>query len=221
MATVAFTRRRHWRALAWHAAVFRRALAIGGRGAASSILIFLLFRSDVFLVEHFLDVASVGIYRVAIIMAEMMQRVPNIAGTTLLPRVLAVQTTEGERLSGKVAGSMLFFSLVVGALIVAAGAQVIAIIFGARSEAAYELLLWMLPGLIASGFGSIFNTELAARGYPPITIWAPAVALALNVVLNIWLIPTHGLVGAAVATSVAYCAWTAIVAVGRWYRMSD
>jgi O-antigen/teichoic acid export membrane protein len=71
----------------------------------------------------------------------------------------------------------------------------------------------MLPGLVASGFGSVLNTKLAGQGYPPVTLWAPVVALAINVALNVKLIPAFGLVGAAAATSVAYVLWALIVAV--------
>ena len=70
----------------------------------------------------------------------------------------------------------------------------------------------MLPGLVASGFGSVLNTRLAGQGYPAVTIWAPAAAVALSACLNVLWIPTMGLKGAALATSAGYILWVAIVA---------
>jgi O-antigen/teichoic acid export membrane protein len=72
----------------------------------------------------------------------------------------------------------------------------------------------MLPGLMATGFGSVLNTKLAGEGYPPLTIWAAAAALLTNVLLNLAMIPTWGLEGAAISTSVAYILWAAIVTIG-------
>ena len=215
VATVIAIWRRESIRFSWQGQLFRRAVSIGGRGAISSILIFLLFRSDVYLVEHFLGTAALGVYTVAVIIAEMMQRVPNIAGTVLLPRVMASDISSANRLSSRVARNILLFSLAVALLIIVAGRPMISL-FGADFSDAYLPLLWMLPGLVASGFGSVLNTKLAAAGYPAITIWAPGVALALNVGLNMYLIPTMGLVGAAMATSVAYALWTALVALHCW-----
>ena len=214
-ATVIAIWRRESIRFSWEGQLFRRAVSIGGRGAISSILIFLLFRSDVYLVEHFLGTAALGVYTAAVIIAEMMQRVPNIAGTVLLPRVMASDISSANRLTSRVARNILLFSLAVALFVIVAGRPMISL-FGADFSDAYLPLLWMLPGLVASGFGSVLNTKLAAAGYPAITIWAPGVALALNVGLNMHLIPTMGLVGAAMATSVAYALWTALVALHYW-----
>jgi Na+-driven multidrug efflux pump len=69
----------------------------------------------------------------------------------------------------------------------------------------------MLPGLVFSGFGSVLNTKLAGQGYPPVTLWAPGLALAANVGLNLWLIPELGLKGAALTASVTYTLWALVV----------
>jgi O-antigen/teichoic acid export membrane protein len=215
VATVVYTCRWERIELRWDTQLFRRALSIGGRGAISSILIFLLFRSDIYLVEHVLGIKALGVYAVAVIIAEMMQRVPNLAGSVLLPRVMAADAGSADRLSSSVARNILLFSLAVALLLIVVGEPIISL-FGEHFSAAYGPLIWMLPGLVASGFGSVLNTRLAAEGYPAITIWAPGVALGLNVALNLLLIPAMGLVGAAMATSVAYVVWTALVALDYW-----
>ena len=70
-------------------------------------------------------------------------------------------------------------------------------LFFADYPEAFAPLVWMLPGLVFLGFGSVCNTKLAGRGYPAITLWAAAGAFALNMGLGIWLIPGWGLLGAA------------------------
>lgn len=183
---------------------------VGTRGGVSVILVYLLFRSDQYLVEHLLGVASLGVYSVAVIFAEMMQRLPNVAGAVLMPKVIQGQEGEGG-LSLRVARNILLFSLLCALMLLAAGKLLIALFF-ARYPEAFVPLLWMLPGLVVAGFGSVFNTRLAGQGYPPITLWAPGLALGLNVALNLALIPALGLTGAALSTSLAYGLWGLLIA---------
>ncbi|MDA0335533.1 MAG: polysaccharide biosynthesis C-terminal domain-containing protein [bacterium] len=198
--------------------------AVGGRGAVSATLIFLLFRSDIYLVRHFLGAEVLGVYAIAVVIAEMMQRGPNIAGAVMLPKVLrGIDDDHGMSLA--ISRWTFAFSLLSAAAIVVFGAPLIEWIFGTPFAGAYTPLVWMLPGLIASGYGSVLNTKLAGQGYPPVTMWAPGAALAMNVVLNLLLIPRHGLIGAALSTSIAYGLWAAIVTIAyqrttglRWVR---
>lgn len=185
---------------------------VGGRGAVSATLIFLLFRSDIYLVQHYLGTEILGVYAIAVVIAEMMQRGPNIAGAVLLPKVLrGIDDDHGMSLA--VSRWVLAFSLLSAVGVVVIGAPMIRWIFGVPYAGAYEPLAWMLPGLIASGYGSVLNTKLAGQGYPPVTMWAPGVALVVNLALNLVLIPRHGLVGAALSTSVAYLVWAVIVTI--------
>lgn len=190
--------------------LLRTTAVVGGRGALSATLIYLLFRSDVYLVEHFLGEESLGVYAIAVVIAEMMQRGPNLAGAVLLPKVLR-GGDDDHGMSLVVGRWVLLFSLVAAAGIWLLGAPFIDLVFGAPFAGAAEPLRWMLPGLVAAGFGSVLNTKLAGQGYPAITIWAPAVALAANVGLNLLWIPRYGLQGAALSTSAAYVLWAVVV----------
>lgn len=197
--------------------LLRRTADVGKRGGASATLVFLLFRCDVYLVKLYLGDAQLGVYMVAVVLAEMMQRLPNIAGVVLLPKVLG-GGDEGHGLSLQVARNVLLFSLVAAGGVVLVGRPVIELAFSAEFAGAHEPLVWMLPGLVACGFGSVLNTKLAGQGYPPVTIWAPALALVVKVGLTAVLIPVLALRGAALATTVAYILWAAIVAV-RYRRV--
>ena len=192
------------------AAVFKRTMEVGGRGAISFILIFLLFRSNIWLIDHFMGKGELATFRVAINFADMMQRLPNVAGVVLLAKVVRGQDEEGG-LSLSVAQGVLIFSLAAGLGLLLFGRFFIDIFFP-KFPGAYIPLVWMLPGLVFAGFGSVFNTRLAGQGYPAITLWAPGAALCLNVGLNLWLIPSMGLRGAALTTSVSFTLWGLLVA---------
>ena len=193
--------------------LLRRTLAVGGRGAVSVVLVLLLLRGDVFLIEHFLGEASVGSYRVALNFAEMMQRVPDVAGAVLLAKVVR---GEDGHLSLRVARGILLFSLAAALALLVAGRPLIGWLFPSYPEA-FLPLAWMLPGLVFLGLGSVCNTKLAGQGYPAVTLWAGAAAFLLNIGLGLWLIPGWGLLGAAWAKSIAYTAWALLIG-GRYLR---
>ncbi len=193
-----------------------RTLAVGWRGAVSVVLVLLLLRGDVFLIKHFLGEASVGGYRVALTFAEMMQRVPDVAGAVLLAKVVRGQ--DENRLSLRVARGILLFSVAGALVLLAAGRPLIGWFFPTYPEA-FLPLAWMLPGLVFLGLGSVCNTKLAGQGYPAITLWAAGTALVLNVGLGLWLIPGWGLLGAAWSKSIAYAAWALLV--GRRYLRGE
>ena len=190
----------------WDGESFRKTFAVGLRGASSVTLIFLMFRSDLYLVEWFMGEAALGVYKVSTNFAEMMQRVPNVAGLVLLPKVIRGED-ESARITLQVARGTLLFSICAGAGLLFFGDLLVAHTFP-KYQDALAPLRWMIPGLLLAGFGSVLNTKLAGRGYPPVTIAVPAVALVLNVVLNIVLIPRMGLQGAAISTSIAYGVWS-------------
>ncbi len=195
------------------AALLRTTARVGGRGALSTTIIYLLFRSDVFLVGHFLGEAKVGVYFACVVIAEMIQRIPNLAGVVLLPKVQA-GADDDHAISLTLARRVLAGFVPIAVIVVFAGRSVIDIMGGPDYAGAFAPLLLMLPGLMATGFGSVLNTKLAGEGYPPLTIWAAAAALLTNVLLNLAMIPTWGLEGAAISTSVAYILWAAIVTIG-------
>ena len=189
--------------------VFKKTARIGLRGALSYILIFLLFRSNVWIIEYLMGSTTLATYRIVINLADLIQHLPNVAGAVLLAKVVRGQDEKSE-LSLPVAQAALLFSLASAAAIVLLGPFLIQLSFP-KYTAAYPILLWLLPGLVCTGFASVFNTKLGGQGYPPITLWAPAIALAVNVPLNFILITHMGLPGAALANTLSYILWALII----------
>lgn len=190
-------------------ALLGRTWEVGRRGMVSVVLVFLLLKSDLFLIQYFMGDTAVGTYRVAVNFADMMQRLPDVAGAVLLAKV--VREEDAGRLSLKVARGILAFSLLAALVLWGWGQWFITLFFPAYTEA-YVPLLWMLPGLVFLGVGSVFNTKLAGMGYPAVTQWAPGVAFVVNALLNAYWIPRLGLHGAALATSISYVLWALCIA---------
>lgn len=194
--------------------VFRRAimaqtLCVGARGAVAAALIFLLFRSSIWLLGYLATPLAAASFRVALTFADLMQRLPNVAGMVLLAHVVRGHDRSGQ-LSLQVAQATMAFSLLAAAGIGLAGRAALAIAFPRYPEA-YIPLMCMLPGLVCTGPASVLNTKLAGTGYPAVMIWAPAVALAVLMGCSLLLVPRWGLAGAGLAVSAAHITWSTLV----------
>ncbi len=78
----------------------------------------------------------------------------------------------------------------------------------------------VVASLVVSGFGLIlgraFSTLIFAAGLPLRNSIAALVGLVLNVLLNLLLIPMYGVLGAAIATAIAY--WAVALVLSLFYR---
>lgn len=195
--------------------LLRQTAAVGRRGGPAFLLVSLMMGMDMFVVERVGDGAELGFYRVVTVFAVLFQRPLNVAGTVLLPKI--VRGGGEDLLSAKVAQGALFFGIAAAVVLVLGGEWAIALVYDNPAyAAAYAPLMWLLPGLVAVGYGSVLNTRLYGQGYPAVTVWAPALAVVAKIALNVLFhsaYPGLGLRGVALASSLAYSLWAAVVAV--------
>jgi len=174
---------------------------------------FLNYRLDMILVAAFLTPASVGFYSIAVGIAERLWMLPGAIATVLFPKISSLKDKEANNLTPRIARHT-FLIIFVFALILALIARpVIKILFGSVFLPSVMPLMILLPGIIALGGCKILTADLAGRGKPQFGTYAAFVSLAVNIPLNLWLIPKWGISGAAFASSVAYITATLIVMV--------
>jgi O-antigen/teichoic acid export membrane protein len=191
-----------------------RTARVGRRGGPAFLLVSLLMALDVYVVEYLWEAGeALRVYGAVTVFAVTFQRPLNVAGTVLLPKI--VRGADKELLSAKVAQGALILGLIQAGVLVIGGRWAISLVYDTPVfAAAYEPLMWLLPGLVAIGFASVLNTRLYSQGYPAVTIWAPAVAVLAKLALNALFFlayPAWGLKGVALAASLAHALWAAIV----------
>jgi O-antigen/teichoic acid export membrane protein len=87
----------------------------------------------------------------------------------------------------------------------------------AQSALALRLLL---PGIVAMSVSKILANDISGRGHPGINSYQSAVTFAVNVILNLFLIPRFGVSGVAVASSISY-SLLAILKIITYFRMTN
>jgi O-antigen/teichoic acid export membrane protein len=93
-----------------------------------------------------------------------------------------------------------------GMALAVVGRTLIVLIYGEAFATAYGPLLALLPGVVLLGGAKVLTNEIAGRGHPHYNSVASALGLGLTIVLDLLLIPRFGVLGAAIASSLAYAA---------------
>lgn len=165
---------------------------------------YLNYRLDLVFVGALAGVVGVGLYSVSYRIAEMLLIVPNAIGFVHVSR--AASDVEMRLQASSIRLFWASASLVAGASAVVAlvARPAITLVFGADYEGAVTPLILLLPGIIALAAGGVLTNDLAGRGRAAYNAWGSAGALVVTVVLDVWLVPDHGAVGAAIASTVAY-----------------
>lgn len=189
--------------------VFRSGLAYGARAYVAACLAALMARLNAFLLEPAIPAADYGAWSISAQMIDMMLLVPQSIALVLLPRMMRSEDPHALlRVNAMVTTGVLVAVMAVFATV---GQPVIGLLYGAEFSAAYEYVLWGMPGLLALGIISILSQYLAAIGIPAMLILLWGVVVLLHGLLASALIPEMGATGAMASQSVGYVAALALV----------
>jgi len=175
------------------------------------------YRADVFLLNWLLPptaalgkAAQVGLYSIAVSLAEMTFYLPDSISTILFPRVAAGTREDADRTVPGVARLTVAITTV-GAIALVPAAFIGLRLFLPDYEASLPALVAILPGVIALGLSKVLAGYITGLGQARPTVIASATALVLNVAFNLLLIPVWGIVGAAIASLISYVSSAAVM----------
>jgi len=194
-------------------ALLRRQLGFGAKSYVQTVTAHLLLRADIYMVSYFLGPAQTAFYSLALRFTEMVLEIPQAVGLVLYPRLASLPDDQIHRLTAQACRRTLLLTVLCSLAIVTFGPSVIVAWYGEAYAPAGTPLLWACMGAVALSVFVILTRDFTSRNQQTVNIAAGVPALMLNVVLNLYLIPTHGIVGAAMATAVAYGVACAILLV--------
>lgn len=200
-------RRQHPLALRWDRGGQRELLSYSAKSHPDLLFQQVILRSDYLFIGAMLGSTALGHYAMASAAAELLLIVPEAVTTPLMKRLLQ-QDAGMERLTPlalRLTATVMLGACLSMALI---GQWLIVTLFGADYAPAYPALLALLPGLLGLCYASILRLDLLGKNRPGTVSLLMGAGAALNLVLNVALIPTWGIVGAAAASSIAYLAVT-------------
>lgn len=178
----------------------------GAKSYPASVAGFFNYRADVFMLSAFLgDPAAIGLYSLAVSLAELAFFVPDSVSTVFFPRVAGSDRRTADELAPLVSRfTVLLTGLAVIGLIPVAFAAVYLII--PDFAPSLPAFLIILPGILALSVSKILSSYVSGLGLPLRVALVSSSALGINLLANLILIPMYGFHGAAAASLISYTA---------------
>ncbi len=199
-----FTLRFYWQ-------LFGQTMKYGAKGYFANLIQFLNYRVDMLLLSYFVGTAAVGQYSVAVNFAEVLWFLPTSIGTILFPHVARSTNAVANIVTAKISRQTILLMAMASAAVAIVTPRLIPLIFGVEFTPAVAALLYLLPGVLVFSIAKILGNDFSGRGWVVTNGVVSGIALAINVGLNIFLIPRYGINGAAVASTISYTAATIVL----------
>lgn len=166
---------------------------------------FLLTNADVLMVGAYLDPNDVAVYFATVKTLALVHFVYFAVKAGVAQRYAQFTHGEPHRLAAfaRETVSWTFWPSLLMALLVLALGEPMLVLFGPEFTAGYPLLFLLVLGVVARAAVGPCESLLTMSGNQNICAAVYAMTLALNIGLNVILIPHFGLWGAAIATSLA------------------
>jgi len=199
--------------------IIRDLVGFGLKSHIGTIVQFFNYRLDMFLINLFLTSASVGIYSISVLIAELIWYIPGAISLVLFPRIASYDVETANRFTPQVCRTTLFMTMCLSGVLLLIGRPLILIAFGKQFLPSLIPLQILLPGIIALSIAKVLSSDLTGRGKPLYATYTAAVSLVVTVVLDLILIPKLGVPGAALASSISY-ATAALILSAIYSRLS-
>lgn len=172
----------------------------------SNVVTYLNYRSDQYLVSYILGNASLGIYSVAVSLSEKLWMFSSTLSGVAFPKLS--ELFHDASAQKKVTLILARWTFIISAI----GAVIMAILFpyyiryahGANYIGSISPFLIMLPGIAMWGAGRILANSIASLGKTKPNLIIALITFSINLSLNIILLPKIGVIGASIATLIAY-----------------
>jgi O-antigen/teichoic acid export membrane protein len=178
----------------------------GARSYPGSIAGFFNYRADVFLLSAILgDPRAIGLYSVAVSLAEMTFFVPDSVATVFFPRVASSDRRTADELAPAVSRFTVLMTALAVLGLIPAGFVAVHLIIPDFTDSLPAFLI-LLPGILALSLSKVLSSYVNGLGLPQRVAFVSSAALAINLVANLLLIPAFGFRGAATASLISYAA---------------
>jgi O-antigen/teichoic acid export membrane protein len=186
------------------ASLARRMLRFGVKSHAQTLAATWHLRLDQVLIGFLLTPTDVGLYVVAVNLTNLLLRIPDALGTVLFPRLAGSDASRAHEATTIVCRYTVTLMACGAVAYAIAGPWALRVLFGPRYEGSIAPMLALLPGVVMMGFYLILTRNFTSRNRQGVNVLAASSALVMNVILNVVLLPTMGIVGAALASVGSY-----------------
>ena len=169
------------------------------------ILNFTENKFDILIIGYFLSITEVGIYSIAVAITVIFQSlVQTSISTVLLPALIKSKNDFKQKLTTDYFKLSLSLALVFLVGILIFGKMFIENIYGLEFKAAFTPLIILSIGALIKSPSACMNSYFKSNGRPEVLYKTSIYSVIVNILLCFVLIPSFGIVGAAIASSISY-----------------
>jgi len=181
----------------------RSLLRAGWVGQLSSVASLLHMRLDLMLVAFWHGPEVVGVYSVAVLMGELLWMLPG-ALQPVLVFTAGGPGRDPNRITAQAIRVGLAATAAAGLVLALAAPRLLDLLFGDAFDDSRAALWALLPGIVAFAPGAILAGDFIGRGRSSWNAQGSLATVIVNIAVGLVLIPSHGAVGAAWASTAAY-----------------
>jgi O-antigen/teichoic acid export membrane protein len=185
-------------------AIARESILFGMKGHIGRMANMLTWRLDIMILSTLASIEVVGYYAVASKAAELFRPLSASLTFVLRPLIASLSLAEARARGVFLYRRVFAINLLAVAVMAVAGRPLIIGLFGAEFEAAVPAFQILLIGLAAHGADGVLSGYNVGIGRPELNTYTALAGMLVTVIADIMLIPPYGLVGAAIASSIAY-----------------
>lgn len=179
-------------------------LKVGGQYHVATVALFLLLRIDIFLLNAQVSPREVGLYALAVALVELTFLFTDSLAHVILPRQVSQPFKEAGAYTVEIMRVSIALSSVIVVGILVLGKYLVPVVFGTEFRGSTAPLVSLAPGVVAFAAIRTVGAVLVRLNRPLVVSGVTVAAMVVNIILNILLIPHYGIVGAGVASSIAY-----------------
>jgi len=182
-------------------------LRYGLKAYLAALFAFMVLRIDLLMVKYIRGVDEAGYYSIAVSMVDLIYLIPATVGTIVFPK-LSAMGTDAEKWEYTRKMSLYLGGVLASVVAVAIPLSpfLISLLYGKAFLPAAPAFAILGVGVVFYGLNNLYSNCLAAMSFPWFAVGIWVAMAALNILLNIYLIPEMGIVGASLASLVCYLA---------------
>ncbi len=169
-----------------------------------NVIQFLAYRVDYWLLNYYKGEEELGWYSLAVRLGQMFWVIPLLFAGIIFPVVAGKTADYGEEKLLSLVRSMNLMNIVTGLVVLLVAPFLIPFLFGNEYNNSVFLLQLLLPGVILFCIVTLLAAWFAGQKKLRINFVGSLICLAAVLTLDLALIPSMGMKGAAIASSIGY-----------------
>jgi O-antigen/teichoic acid export membrane protein len=184
--------------------IFKQTIKFGYKQHLGTLFQLLNYRVDMLIIAALLTNADLGLYSISVLIAEVVWYLPSSVGQVLYAKIAADTAESANTFTPLICRSIILIVLIACIFLYIISDFIIPWLFTASFLPSVMPLKLLLPGIVFLSISKVLGSDLIGRGFPQYSTIAAGISFIATVVFDLLLIPTLGINGASLASTIAY-----------------